>query len=279
MTAAPDLRTLQRWLAAVVQHPATADVAVRGARAQRFVPLARVRDGEVVAANPRLSPVDQLQIYNGGYLARLVEAMAVDYGGVRHVLGEDAFARLVGRYVTHHPSRHPNLNRLGAGFARFVRRQQRLPQRAFLADLAALEWAMCRAFDAPEFAPLPLARFEAVPAAAWPRATLTPNPSLQLVATRFPVNGFYQAWKDEGAPRVPRPAPSWTAVFRRDQRVWRQMLSRDAFAILRALCAGRPLGAAIALGGGETDVGALFRGFAGDGLFVDIAGGKRVPGT
>ena len=69
--SAPNLRRLQRWMDLVMRHPATADVAVRTKAARALFPLERVLGGHIVVPNERLSVTDRLQVYNGGYLARL----------------------------------------------------------------------------------------------------------------------------------------------------------------------------------------------------------------
>jgi hypothetical protein len=268
--SALDLRTLQRWVAHVVAHPATAAVAVRSRAARALAPLAALRAGHVLVPNTRIAATDQLQIYNGGYLARLVEALQSDYGAVAAVLGEDGFRDLVAAYVQRHPSRHPNLNQLGRHLPGFVRARRSLPDRACLADLATLELAVSRAFDAPEFTPLAAERLAAIAADDWASTTFAANPSLQLVATRHPVDAAFQAWKDSGVCPVPAPQRAWTAVFRRADRVFRQRLERPAFAVLRALVAGEPLARALDRAGGDERVGTWFQGFARDGLFVAV---------
>lgn len=269
-----DLRTLQRWFSIVVEHLATADVAVRSSPARRLVPLRRLREGKVVALHPRMASTDQLQVYNGGYLARLVEVLQSDFGAVQHVLGEHPFRGLVARYLQRHPSRHPNLNQLGKHFPAFVQRQRTLPHRAFLADLARLEEALCQAFDAPEFTPVSLAELQQVAPVAWPKTRLQLNPSVRLIATRHPVGVWYQAWKDGKTTVVPKAETAWTLVFRRDDKVWRQRLQRPAFAVLEAFAAGRSLTAALAKAGDEPKIGEWFQEWARDGLF----GGLRRPG-
>lgn len=272
-----DLRTLQRWFAVVVEHLDTAAVAIRSAPARQLVPLQLLRGGRVLAANPRQSGAEQLQVYNGGYLARLVEVLQGDYGAVQHVLGEEQFRGLVARYLRRHPSRHPNLNQLGGHFPAFVKAQRNLPARAFLAELAELELALCRAFDAPEFTPVPLATLQAIPAAAWPKARLRTNPSVQLLATRFPVGAWYQAWKAGEVPAVPTAQRAWTLVFRRDDKVWRQQLAKPAYEVLAALHAGQPFGHALDAAAGHPQVGAWFQEWAGDGLFGGVVRSRTRP--
>ena len=276
MKRAPALRTLQRWMAHVMRHPATADVAVRSRPARALLPLRAVLAGEVVKPNDRMSVTDRLQVYNGGYLARLQEVLASDYGALQQLLGERRFARLCADYVDAHPSRHPNLNQFGRELPAFVARQRGLPHRAFAAELAALELAISESFDAPGFAPLAKGRLAAIAPADWPRARLVCNPSLRLCAFRFPVNAYYIAFKRDERPRPGRPRASHVAVFRKDWLVWRQELKPAAFAVLAALARGTPLARALTAARGDDTVGHWFESWAQDGLFTDIAF-ARVP--
>lgn len=270
MTKPRSLRAMQRWFALVTEHPATADVAIRSRAAAAIVPPRAVRERQVVLGNERMAPTDQLQVYNGAYLARLVEVLQGDYGALQHVLGEHDFRALMAKFLAAHPSRHPNLNQLGAPLPAFVARQRSLPQRAFLAELATLERAVAEAFDAPEFRAVTPEEMAAVPPEQWGKARLQVNPSVQLFAFRHPVDVFYQSWKEEKPVPVPARAANWLCVYRKDDRVWRQRLAKPAHAVLSALAAGRPLGEAIECAAGAEQVGEWFQGFARDGLFTAI---------
>lgn len=271
MTAGHELLQLQRWFAAVVEHPRTADVAIASRAVQQLIPRREVLAGRVVRDNPRMSAADMLQVYNGGYLARLVEVMASDYGALQQTVGEHVFEQLVQRYLQRHPSRHPNLNRLGRHFPAFVKRQRGLSDRRFLGDLADLELACALAFDAEEFAPLPADALASVPPDAWGDVHLTANPSLQLRTFAFPVGGHYQAWK-EGRELPPTPAPSRShmAVFRHDGRVWRQQLTAGGFRVLSALVAGEALGRALERAAAGDPVAQWFQDWAASGLFCAL---------
>ncbi|MCR9245411.1 MAG: DNA-binding domain-containing protein [bacterium] len=268
--SAPELRLLQRWFAGVVEHPSTADVALAESAVDALIPEAQVARGEILAPNPRLDAAAMLQIYNGGYLARLVEALQGDYGAVAHVLGADGFQDLVARYLAEFPSRHPNLNRLGRCLPAFIARDDGLPHRAFVAELAELELACARAFDAPEFEPLAVDQFGDVAPEQWMSARFTSNPSLQLLAFEHPVDEFYQPWKEGSPVDVPEPLSSHVAVFRKDERVWRQRFTPSMHAVLSALVGGQPLGEALAAAEEGEPVAEWFQSFAADGLFVSV---------
>jgi hypothetical protein len=276
VSAFPQLATLQRWMAYVMAHPSTADVALRDRKARALVPLADALAGAVVKPNARMTIAERLQVYNGGYLARLQEALASDYQALQHLLGEDEFHRLCARYVDAHPSRHPNLNQLGVAMPAFVRRQRQLRHRAFAAELAQFERRLCDAFDAPEFTPLRPERLTAIAPGDLPRLVLTTNPSLQLCAFAWPVNDYHFAVKHDKAPRVPRPRRTWLAIYRREWTVTRLELPAAAFAVLAALEKGVPLGRALgrARAADQDAVGRWFQGWAADGLFTDARVGR-----
>jgi hypothetical protein len=271
MNEASGLRRLQRWFAYCVGHPKTADVAIRSRAGNALVASADVAAGRVLVATARRPAAAGLQVYNGGYLMRLHEVMAGDFGAVQHLVGAEAFHRLVARYVAAHPSRHPNLNQLGRHFPSFLRRQRGLTRRAFAAELASLELALSIAFDAPEFTSLAADALAKVDPRKWARARFAVNPSVHLLATRYPVDLFYQAWKDGKPIPAPPQRSSWTLVFRRDDRVWRQRLVRPAHAVLSALVAGKTLARALGSSAASEQVGQWFADFRNEGLFTAVS--------
>jgi hypothetical protein len=270
----PKLRALQQWLAEIVMHPSTAEVAAAGAAARRLFAVADVAAGKVVKPNARMTPFQRLQVYNGSYAARLVEVLGNDFGALKHLLGREPFDALMTRYVAAHPSRHPNLNQFADHVPAFLARQRALPRRAFALELAQLELALEHAFDAPAFVPLAPERLQAVPPSKWDRAVLTLNPSVRLFAFRFPVNAWYQAWKEEKPIAPPAPARTCLAVYRKDYTIWRSTLRPEAFGVLTALAAGKALAPALLAAKGHADVGAWFRDWAADGLFAAVRVGR-----
>lgn len=128
---------------------------------------------------------------------------------------------------------------------------------------------MSMTFDAPEFTPLDLATLQHLTPEQWAQRVFTPNPSLQLLQTSYPVNRYLQAVYDDQAPTLPAPVTSQAAIFRKDYKVWRHDLPPAMFAILTALTEGQPLGEALAAGGDhQEDFRYWFGEWSSDGLFV-----------
>lgn len=216
--------------------------AVRGEEAGRPT-------GEVVAPLPSLGPAEQVEIYRHAWLARLVGCLEEDFPGVRAALGQEAFAALAREYLLACPPRSWNIARAGDRFPGFLAERADLADREFLAELAVLEWTVTAIFDREASPALDAAALRALPMEEVARARFRKGDAAELLAFTHPVNHFFQAVRDGGRPGIPAPAATAVAVYRAgppgEERVWRMDLAPPMHALLRALCAGRPLEEAV----------------------------------
>ncbi len=270
------LGRLQSWMQTVIVHAGPAREAVRSRAALAEVPEDRL--AEVILPSKTLHPEERLAIYHGMYPLRMRDALAGDYPGVEHFLGEEGFERFVLAYVKAHPSRSYTLNRLGDHVPEFVAKQRGLKHREFLKDLARLERVVSEAFDAEETPRLTDEQVQAVPALAWAKARLVPVASLRLLEVRYPVNEYLESVKSESHDH-PRPAKKdgRVAVYRRNYGVYRLDLSKPAFALLRDLAGGKKLSLALRAasrrGGrppGEDQLFRWFREWVSAGMFTRV---------
>lgn len=240
----PSLRDTQRWMKARILP---AGPAARGAGR----PGGRADDGDaaVVLSPQRGTPgLERLDVYAGGYRARMREALAEVYEAVRHLVGEAAFARLAEAYAARHPSHDYNLTLAGRHLAEFLRDDGLTASLPFLPDLARLEWAVCEAFHATEQPRLHASRCAAWTPETWAQATLTFQPSIHVVRSAWPI---LDLWEARARPRetinigvVDRPQD--VLVHRREWRVVCEPLEPAHAHLLAALLAGHTLGAACA---------------------------------
>ncbi len=240
--AAPlPLAELQAWFFEAVSAPGTLPAGLRSLRTATGVPVEAVLTG-----GPALSARDRLGVYHFAYRARLIDALADDFPAVRYAMGAPAFARFADRVITRHPSRTPNLNRYGAVFVEALSTPSRLPHRAFLLDLARLEWALVEAIHAPPPPRLDPAELGRIPPEGWGELRFVPNPALRILASRWPVNRYLSAWRREQEPTLPARERSATVVYRVDFTLWRMDLSPMTHGLLQALLDGESLGSALA---------------------------------
>jgi hypothetical protein len=229
---------------------------------------------------PRMSALERFDVYRRGYRARLVECLADDYPATRHALGDDAFDDLCGAYIARFPSSGPSLNDFGRRMGEFLREGAPAPlaSRAFVADLAAFEWAIVEVIHAASEPHLTQEALLGVPANGWGAVRFEATPAFRLLHLDYPANEYYQAFREGRSPSIPERAPSRTIVYRSDLTVWRMDLTEAMAAVLAALVASEPLGDALAraeahlaeLDEAEVSsrVTAWFREWLGHGLFV-----------
>lgn len=236
---------LLEWFTSVVTHPTSAADGVETSTAAMTALGAKTLE-DLVTRGPRLSAVDRLGLYHYAYHARLVECLADDYPGVKHALGDARFETLARGYIEAHPSRSPNLNSYGRGFADYARTQGAwLPEHDFVADLARLEWAMVEVVHARPSPSLSMALLEQLPPEAWPELKLVPAPALRFIEAEFPVNRYLQAVRRDQSPELPARGWSGTAIYRKDFVIWRMDFTPPMAGVLKAILAGQPLGAAL----------------------------------
>jgi hypothetical protein len=236
--SAPSLRELQRWFASVTTHPAGVLEGHLGhGRGQKLERL--------VTPGPRLSAVERVQIYQQGYFARLVECLLDDYPALSYALGAATFEAIARAYIEKHPSRSRSLNAYGQHLAAFCRSRPEA-WADFAADLARLEWALVEVVHEPVEQRLTPDALAKIPAGRWQTARLLPSRGMRLLDFDYPVNDFFQAFRDERAPELPERAPTTIVIYRQDLALWRMSLEPRGALLLKDLSSGVPLATAIA---------------------------------
>ncbi|MEQ8228828.1 MAG: DNA-binding domain-containing protein [Rhodospirillales bacterium] len=134
-----------------------------------------------------------LHVYDHAYEARLIEVMGEDFPAVHTLLGDDGFAEACSAYVRAHPSHARSIRWLGKDFAAWLRATDLWSDVPVVGDMAAFEWALGLAFDAPDGEALAAEALARVPPEAWPVLTFDLHPSLNVFQLSHDVGPFQQA--------------------------------------------------------------------------------------
>jgi hypothetical protein len=199
-----------------------------------------------------LSAADRLAVYANAYFTRIHDCLREDHPALASCLGEAAFHDLVRTYLMMHPPSRPSLRHAGAKLAAHLRTEpfagifgRRCP---WAADLAALEWAILAAFDAPDAAPIGPEALAIVPADAWAALRFELTPSLRILHCAWPVQQIREDC-DRGAVPLdvsglhPGPEPVSICVWRRDARVLYRAMDRVEARALAVLESDETFGA------------------------------------
>ncbi len=184
-------------------------------------------------------------IHRNNVVHTLVDALRASFPAVERLVGAEFFAALARAYLDAEPPRSPLLFRYGGGFGDFLERFPPAARLPYLGDVARLEWLWLQAYHAADAPPLAIEALAALPEDALAEAPIGLHPSLGLLASRFPVAALWAASTDRAAPEaVDMARAERVAVLRPALAVEVHVLAPATHAVLAALAAGRPLGAA-----------------------------------
>lgn len=233
---------------AVAHAPYRANIVTRLADSQHIMQTAILQgeDDEPdawIKAKENFSPTDQLGVYINGYRYRLYNVTAEDYPVLKYAMGNDAFDQMLWDCVDTVHSIHFNIARYSSHVPDFLAAHETAT--AFAVEVARIESAIAQLMDAPETAPLLPEHLAGMTPEAVMDSTLAPRKALQLFALQYPVNAYYNAVKAEENPELPEQQPSFLAVYRHDDIVWRMELEENEYHLLTNIFRGLSIGAAL----------------------------------
>jgi hypothetical protein len=193
-----------------------------------------------------VTPPANLAVYRNNVAITFRETLERCYPVVLQRVGADYFRQLVHFYRERYPSRSGDLHWVGRDFAPFLAAHLAGGEYAWLADLAALEWAREEAAVAAERAPVGVESLAGVPADELEHLTFELQPSLRLVGSPFPIFRVWRANQQRDAPPVDQSVgPEHVLVRIQRESVEMQRIAADCFAFLSALERGADLGTAM----------------------------------
>lgn len=236
-----------------------------------------------VLSTPRAAALRRLSVYASAYRSRFVEALGKDYEGLRALLGERGFEKLVLAFIAARPSHHANLRWYGAELAAFLARSPRYRERPILRELAAFEWALGLAFDVADAPVMTADEIAGLPVERWPGMRLRLHPSVQRLALRTNAPVIWSAMRDHRPlPRaaLKRSSVPWVA-WRQGLTPHYRSLDRDEAWALGALARGTDfaslcegLSRHVGLERAPARAAKLLKGWIRDGLICSPAAGE-----
>ena len=188
---------------------------------------------------PRGEIADRWHVYAHGHVARLTEALSLEYAAVSTILGPEAFAALVARYVAVFPPRSFDLARAGDRLARFLEFDSSALELPFLPDLARLEEAASTCFTAADAEPIAWDALRALQPEEVSRMVFALAPGVASIASAWPVADLWalrlRFETDAESGSIPLEGRPQTAlVWRHEERVRVAAISPDEASLVEA---------------------------------------------
>ena len=197
-----------------------------------------------------ISAEERLCIYRNTIAATLAKALQLNFPAVEKLVGAAFFAECAAAYVQLEPPRSAYLNDFGGGFPAYLAAEARAAALPYLADVARLEWAVSRALVAERPPAADLSALALVGAEQLPQLCFRADPSVSLLSLDTPADAIWQAVLAANEAALAALDPLSPRVYLLIERLGADLsvrrLAPQAWAFAQALCAGTPLGVALA---------------------------------
>jgi hypothetical protein len=189
-----------------------------------------------IKPNSRLTSVERLEIYSRSYWFRIIDSMYDDFPGLRAIVGDRAFDKIVRAYLADCPSRSFTLRDLGSRLHAWLKKNKKFVGNKFdvALDMVALEWAHIEAWDGAEKKVL------------GPEDLLELGPNLRMGLQPHIRLLDLKARRKVSVARL-KAKRIFVAVHRMDESIYYRRLDHDEFRILSALREGKSVGRALAI--------------------------------
>lgn len=170
----------------------------------------------LIAPPPTGSPGQRFDVYQNGYLQRLTEFLANDYGQLQRYLGDTRFSAMAKAYATRHPPDNPNARWFSRHLPVFLKDTAPYRRHPEVAELARLEQALNDAFDGPDSNIVTMADLAAIDPTRFSEVRFELAPTAQKFSVTTNVSSLWSCLKcDEKPPcAIDLDSPSQILVWR-----------------------------------------------------------------
>lgn len=197
-----------------------------------------------------------LAVYRRNLRGNFAQVLALEFPALQRLLGEQAFLGLAHDLQRDHPSRSGNLHDIGAPLAAYLRQRLADSERAWLADIAALEWAWeDSAVAADARSGVNVTGFASLDPDAQLAQRAQLHPALRVVRSAAPIHTIWRDNLPDASGRIASLQANYSLsldqrgesviIERPGQQVEVSVVPEAEAAWLESLAAGTTLGAAI----------------------------------
>ncbi len=193
-------------------------------------------------------PVKRLNVYRNNVNLSIINVLKETYPTVTALVGDEFFATMAKSYIARHLPDSPVMLEYGGKFSDFIQTFEPAKQLAYLADVAALEWAMNQANHAADEQPLSVESLQAFDDEDLPNLQLKLHPSLHLVRSPYPIVGIWHAHQQNDPAEQLKALPDSgeiALIIRPELSVETRVIQDASFRFINAIRQGKSFGEAI----------------------------------
>lgn len=178
-----------------------------------------------------------MKVYRDAYYIRMREFLEIDFPQTFSRWKDAESRAIVKGYVSRYPSSSPVAADFGAFFPEYLAERKWSAEKCYIADLAALEWALVRARNAPILERTGFEQMATAGESEWGRARFRFDSAMQIVESQWPLVELY----DDPNAKIEKGSYRFL-VYRDEKGPMFRLLEEGEFEWLTALQAGLSLG-------------------------------------
>lgn len=196
----------------------------------------------------------RFDVYRNNVAVSLTDALETAFPIVHKLVGDDFFRAMAGVYLRAFPPKSPVMMFYGDDMPSFLAGFEPAQSVPYLPDVARLELGIRQSYHAADAEPVAPDALGQLAPDSLPHVTFSFAPSVQLIASSFPLYGVWHANTHGG--EITKTAQP-TLITRPEFDPQLDPLTPEQAAVFTALHDGEPLGVAIRHGGTGFDIGPL----------------------
>jgi hypothetical protein len=185
-------------------------------------------------------------VYRNNVFASLVSVLRVRFPAVEALVGDEFFRGMAAEFAAAHPPVTPVLLEYGGAFPGFVADFGPARDIPYLSDVAAFEWAQHVAAHVADAEPISLDVLAKIEPASLGDVRLVLHPAARLFASDYPAVTLWRINADGVCAPDELSGGEAALIARPDQFVQVHDLTAGAYAFLKSVAEGAPLGSSVA---------------------------------
>lgn len=133
------------------------------------------------------------EVYQAGYIYRLIDVLLEDFPKLRIILGDQLFCDMAEKYIQAFPSQQPSLRNFGAQLPAFLENTTPYKQTKAFSEVARFELALSHNLDCADAETLSLENLQKLELTSWPHLTIQFHPSVQVQSFSTKVAPIWRA--------------------------------------------------------------------------------------
>ena len=158
--------------------------------------------GQIVASSGRIAAADRVAVYRNNWREGFRKALAAGFPVIARLVGADYFRQLALEFLAAHPSRSGDLENIGAPYPAFLEHRFAHTEFAYLADVAALEWACQQVLLAADHPAATADTLRSIERGACAELRFRLHPAARLLSSPFPISRIWLSNQPQAAPET-----------------------------------------------------------------------------